>query len=65
LNKEVRQQNADDCAAKGKNTVEALIYKKLSLKGAAAELEKMGVKTARGGTEWTAAAVRNVIKRAA
>lgn len=59
----VRQQNADDFAAKVKPVIEALQAQKMSLRAVAAELEKLGVKTARGGEKWTATAVRNALGR--
>lgn len=58
----VRQQNADDFAAKVRPTIEALRASGMSLRGVAAELEALGVKTARGGS-WTATAVKNVLSR--
>ncbi len=59
---QVRQQNADDFAARVKPTIEALIAQGNSLRGVAAELDKLGVKTARGGV-WTPTAVKNVLAR--
>lgn len=59
---QVRQQNANDFAARVKPTIEALIAKGMSLRGVAAELEGLGVKTARGGG-WTATAVKNALNR--
>lgn len=59
---QVRQQNADDFAARVKPTIEALIAQGKSLRGVAAELDKLGVKTARGGV-WTPTAVKNVLAR--
>ena len=62
---QVRQQNADDFAARVRPTIEALTAKGMSLRAVAAELEALGAKTARGGSKWTAMAVRNAMKRAA
>lgn len=59
---QVRQQNADDFAARVKPTIEALIAQGKSLRGVAAELDKLGVKTARGGV-WTPTAVKNALAR--
>lgn len=59
---QVRQQNADDFAAKVKPTIEALAARGMSLRGVAAELDKLGVKTARGGV-WTPTAVKNALAR--
>ncbi len=59
----IRQQNADDFAAKVSPTIEALMARGTSLRGVASELESLGVKTARGGNTWTATAVKNVLKR--
>jgi DNA invertase Pin-like site-specific DNA recombinase len=59
---QVRQQNADDFANKVKPTIEALIASGKSLRGVAAELDSLGVKTARGGV-WTATAVKNALAR--
>lgn len=61
---QVRQQNADDFAARVRPTIEAHIASGKSLRAVAAELEAIGVKTARGG-KWTARAVLNVLGRAA
>lgn len=62
---QVRQKNADDFANSVKTTIESLMASGKSLRGAAVELEKMGVKTARGGNNWTATAVKIVLNRAA
>lgn len=59
---QVRQQNADDFAARVKPTIEALIAQGKSLRGVAAEMDKLGVKTARGGV-WTPTAVKNALAR--
>lgn len=58
----VRKGIADDFAARVKPTIEALIAGGMSLRGVAAELSILGVKTARGGN-WTATAVKNAISR--
>jgi len=58
-----RQQKADDFATRVKPTIEALVARGMSLRGVAAELRSLGVKTARGGN-WTATTVRNVLGRA-
>lgn len=57
------KQNAADFAARVKPTVEAFLAQGKSLRGVAAELEKLGVKTARGGNTWTATGVKNVLGR--
>ena len=59
---QVRQQNANDFAAKVKPVIEALVGQGKSLRGVAAELDMIGVKTARGG-KWTATAVKNALWR--
>jgi DNA invertase Pin-like site-specific DNA recombinase len=56
----VRQQNALDFAAKVKPVIEAMKTQGKSLRAIAAELDNLGVKTARG-CQWTATAVRNVL----
>jgi len=58
----VLKQTADDFAGRVKPVMEGLKAQGMSLRGIAAELEKLGVKTARGGA-WTASAVRNVLNR--
>lgn len=58
----VRQRNADDFAAKVKPTLEALIAQGKSLRWVASEMDRLGVKTARGGV-WTATTVKNAIGR--
>lgn len=60
---QVRQQNADDFAARVKPVIEALIGQGKSLRTVAVELDKLEVKTARGG-KWTATAVKNALGRA-
>jgi DNA invertase Pin-like site-specific DNA recombinase len=59
---QARQQIADDFSARVKPTIEALLGRGMSLRGVAAELEKLGVKTARRGN-WTATAVKNALQR--
>lgn len=58
----VRKQNADDFAARVKPTIDALKAQEMSLRGVAAELNKLGVKTARNAV-WTATAVKNALSR--
>jgi DNA invertase Pin-like site-specific DNA recombinase len=60
----IRQQNADSFASRVRPTIEALLSRGMSLRGVAAELEKLGVQTARGGV-WTATAVKNALGREA
>lgn len=59
---QVCQQKADDFAARVNPTIEALLAKGMSLRRVAAELDILGVKTARGGT-WTATSVKNALNR--
>jgi len=56
------KQNADDFAAKVRPVIEALKGQGKSLRVIAAELEGLGVKTARGG-QWTPTAVKNILER--
>lgn len=58
----VLKEEADAFSAKVAPTILALQAQGKSLRAVAAELERLGVKTARGG-QWTAAAVKNVIER--
>lgn len=60
---QVRQQKADIFANKVKPVIEALVKDGLSLRAVAAELDKLGIQTARGG-KWTATAVKNALGRA-
>lgn len=59
---QVRQQNADEFAARVKPVIEAMRAQGKSLLAVAAELAKLEVKTARGG-KWTATAVKNAMNR--
>lgn len=56
------KRGADDFAAKVRPVIEALKGQGQSLRAIAAELERLGVKTARGG-QWTPTAVKNVLDR--
>lgn len=58
----VLKEEADTFSAKVAPTILALQAQGNSLRAIAGELERLGVKTARGG-QWTAAAVKNVIER--
>lgn len=58
----VVKQNADAFAAKVLPTVQALYAQHQSLRKVAAELDRLGVQTARG-KQWTATAVKNAIAR--
>lgn len=59
---QVRQQNANDFAARVKPVIGAMLSQGRSLRAIAVELDKLEVKTARGG-KWTATAVKNAIGR--
>jgi DNA invertase Pin-like site-specific DNA recombinase len=59
---QVRRQNADTFAARVRPVIEAMLAQGRSLRAVAAELDVLGVQTARGGT-WTATAVKNAIDR--
>lgn len=59
----VRKQKADDFSAKVKPVIAALQAQGLSLRAVATELEKLGVKTARGGESWTPTTVKNALDR--
>ncbi|BBA68606.1 recombinase family protein [Geobacter sulfurreducens] len=59
---QVIKQNAADFAAKVRPVIEYMRAQGKSLRHIAAELESLGVKTARGGA-WTATTVKNVIER--
>ena len=56
------KETADAFAVRVVPTIQALQGQGMSLRGIAAELEKLGVKTARGG-KWSAAAVKNALAR--
>lgn len=56
------KNTADEFAVKVKPVISALQAQGKSLRGIAAELEGLGVKTARGG-RWTPTAVRNALAR--
>jgi DNA invertase Pin-like site-specific DNA recombinase len=58
----VRCQNADYFAAKVTPVIEAMTAQGKSLRVVAAELDNLGVKTARG-CKWTATAVKNALAR--
>ena len=45
------------------DTIEAHLASGKSLRAVAAELEALGVKTARGGDTWTPTAVKNALAR--
>ena len=53
---------ADAFAAKVAPTARELLAAGMSLRGAAAELTRQGIKTAKGGN-WTAQAVKNLLAR--
>ncbi len=59
---EIRRQNADNFAARVRPVIDAMLAQGASLRAVAGELEKLGVRTARGG-RWTATAVKNVMER--
>lgn len=59
---QVRQQNADEFAVRVKPVIEAMRAQGKSLLAVAAELDNIGVKTARGKS-WTATAVKNALAR--
>lgn len=56
------KQNAADFAAKVQPTIKGLMAQGMSYRAVAAELDKLGVQTARGG-KWTARAVINALRR--
>jgi len=56
------KEMADHFAERVVPTIKALQIQGMSLRGVAKEMEKLGVKTARGG-KWTATAVKNVLER--
>lgn len=56
------KRNADGFAAKVLPTIQALYAQHKSLRKVAAELDRLGVQTARGKS-WTAMAVKNVLDR--
>lgn len=58
----VVKQNADAFAGKVLPTIQALYAKHESLRKVAAELDRLGVQTARG-KQWTPTAVKNVLDR--
>jgi hypothetical protein len=59
---QVRQQNADEFAARVKPVIEAMREQGKSLLAVAKELDHLGVKTARG-CKWTATSVKNAMAR--
>lgn len=58
----VLKKTADDFAGRVRPVIEGLQARGMSLRGIAAELEKLGVKSARGGA-WTPTAVKNILAR--
>mgnify|MGYP000900412493 FL=1 len=56
----VLKKTADDFAGRVRPVIEGLQARGMSLRGIAAELEKLGVKSARGGA-WTPTAVKNIL----
>ena len=58
----VRQQKADNFAARVRPVIEAMRAQGKSLEGVAVELDNLGVMTARG-CKWTATAVKNALAR--
>jgi DNA invertase Pin-like site-specific DNA recombinase len=59
---EARAVNADRFAARVRPVIERLQAEDLSLRGIAARLDGMGIRTQRG-KEWTAAGIRNLLGR--
>jgi DNA invertase Pin-like site-specific DNA recombinase len=59
---QVRQQQADEFAARVKPVIEAMQAQGKSLNAIASELDSLEIKTARGG-QWTATAVKNALAR--
>ena len=59
------QREREMISSRTKQGLAAAKAKGMSLRTVAAELEALGAKTARGGSKWTATAVKNVLARVA